>query len=711
MACLFRALNLPAAVGPPGNGAMSAVAPTPVDQVAVTQGAWAAKGAWGSKAKQSTDSPPKLQEGQEECNICFESAVDVRFVPCKHGSCNSCVDQLRIAAVFKPDAGVRCPYCRQYVNGFSSLTGEVTGFNLQQANKAARAASAAREASAQQKLHEVKQPAASTSQDGPPQVWNCVDCGKINYGFSPKCHRCKKAAPRQSQPVSKDVLQCNSEELVFMACRKFHPDFNQAFKEAGVPYVMEDARATGTHEGVVAALLNGGQKRLIHIISVIIANGKLWHLITNLIGNYFIQDLLLALKMIREAAKDPAILKKASVNVAAATGVVRGKDAFAQVQGPILERAAELLKHPQGFFVLDKAVGLSTGPELLSFARLIFTEHSGILLDKWFLRLVSKIVDRLVDTSCGTEGDPRERAEAGDLLETFCGHCCARESQVVNAAGFWQPGQMLVEAIQGSLPRNKAITLASIIAGYAQKLAGNKKAVATLQSLMALRSFEESSADNIITVICCVAQSLETAICEVAARVDQDGHRLVQTLVEQLAAVKENAWVYSIATELVQGVAKLLKKPQVMSVVAFTLAQQCYEAEQLDDLLQTLDDQAGTSSMLSLLAQVNEIRASQHPDLASIPPPQSALATIKAANAVITGQADAAWSDADLSSYFGAPQQNPPVAPHARGQPLQAAHTAAAMAPRGPPRPGTSSTSFTAPRRSGSLSQWLSNSV
>ena len=78
---------------------LSAVAPTPVDQVAVTQGAWAAKGAWGSKAR--TRVLQDLKEGQEECNICFESAVDVKFLPCKHGSCNSCVDQLRAAAVFK----------------------------------------------------------------------------------------------------------------------------------------------------------------------------------------------------------------------------------------------------------------------------------------------------------------------------------------------------------------------------------------------------------------------------------------------------------------------------------------------------------------------------------------------------------------------------------------------------------------------------------
>lgn len=64
-----------------------------------------------------------------------------------------------------------------------------------------------------------------------------------------------------------------------------------------------------------------------------------------------------------------------------------------------------------------------------------------------------------MDTACGAEGVDKDKAEAGDLLDRFCGHCCARESQVVMAAGYWQPGQMLVEAIQGSLPRNNAITV------------------------------------------------------------------------------------------------------------------------------------------------------------------------------------------------------------------------------------------------------------
>lgn len=35
-------------------------------------------------------------------------------------------------------------------------------------------------------------------------------------------------------------------------------------------------------------------------------------------------------------------------------------------------------------------------------------------------------------------------------------------------------------------------------------------------------------------------------------RYDLDGHRLIQTLVEQLVAAREHLWVFSIASELVQ---------------------------------------------------------------------------------------------------------------------------------------------------------------
>lgn len=79
---------------------MSSLAPKPVDgPQKIVQGVWGAKLVWGSSSR-SDGETTKLNEGDEECYICFEAAIDVNFVPCKHGACTTCVGQLRAAAIF-----------------------------------------------------------------------------------------------------------------------------------------------------------------------------------------------------------------------------------------------------------------------------------------------------------------------------------------------------------------------------------------------------------------------------------------------------------------------------------------------------------------------------------------------------------------------------------------------------------------------------------
>ena len=60
-----------------------------------------------------------------------------------------------------------------------------------------------------------------------------------------------------------------------------------------------------------------------------------------------------------------------------------------------------------------------------------------------------------VETALGQHA--AEAALAGDELDRFCRRCCNKESQLVNSASYFQSGQMLVEAIQGALPRTNAI--------------------------------------------------------------------------------------------------------------------------------------------------------------------------------------------------------------------------------------------------------------
>lgn len=79
----------------------------------------------------------------EECNICCANTVTVSFRPCNHVACKTCVDNLRRNNIFRvrlcerarecadhqclvrdamqADAGVKCPYCRSYVESYMPL--------------------------------------------------------------------------------------------------------------------------------------------------------------------------------------------------------------------------------------------------------------------------------------------------------------------------------------------------------------------------------------------------------------------------------------------------------------------------------------------------------------------------------------------------------------------------------------------------------------
>lgn len=60
---------------------------------------------WGGAAEKANGlSKPIKAENEdhdEECSICFDRKVTIRFQPCKHGACSDCVEQLRRQVIFK----------------------------------------------------------------------------------------------------------------------------------------------------------------------------------------------------------------------------------------------------------------------------------------------------------------------------------------------------------------------------------------------------------------------------------------------------------------------------------------------------------------------------------------------------------------------------------------------------------------------------------
>ena len=115
------------------------------------------KSAWGVNAwgvKQADASVEEIKPGQTECNLCSAGPEAVTFQPCDHRACRACVNKLRAVNIFKvqlrlfiltfilltanllldvairiakvwivmpqADKGIRCPWCRQFVEGFVS---------------------------------------------------------------------------------------------------------------------------------------------------------------------------------------------------------------------------------------------------------------------------------------------------------------------------------------------------------------------------------------------------------------------------------------------------------------------------------------------------------------------------------------------------------------------------------------------------------------
>ena len=56
-------------------------------------------------------------------------------------------------------------------------------------------------------------------------------------------------------------------------------------------------------------------------------------------------------------------------------------------------------------------------------------------------------------------GNSKLAAEAGNLLDGFCGQYVRDAELLIRHAGHRMSGQVLVEAVQGALPRNNAITV------------------------------------------------------------------------------------------------------------------------------------------------------------------------------------------------------------------------------------------------------------
>eukprot|EP00884_Botryococcus_braunii_P019350 jgi/Botrbrau1/6099/Bobra.177_1s0036.1 len=276
--------------------------------------------AWGLRVQSDTPKEDEFIPQEEECIICRNARTQVKVSPCNHELCQQCVDFLRREAVYKPDEGVKCPFCRGFVDHYEPINrdGHVVA-QLEDANSSAQLAARQRKVSSipqrdrtsmqvpeQQRVEEVDDAGGSSAAQ-----WTCRSCKAANNFGVAVCSKCRKAIPdslakSKAQQMAllknKDVMSFSDVEMKDAACQKLHLLFLKAFADAGTP--VQNGKTQVKEESlelVLRALPANGQQRLLHIIQALCKSGHLPHICHHIFGNYTVQNLLDAAYLLRTA--------------------------------------------------------------------------------------------------------------------------------------------------------------------------------------------------------------------------------------------------------------------------------------------------------------------------------------------------------------------------------------------------------------------------
>lgn len=281
--------------------------------------------------------------------------ANVAFSPCNHTACLGCVDRLRASNIFKADCGVRCPFCRQYIDKAGGSPGVPAAFSvaphdarpynwtqydaldpsIAEASALAIANESAAKAAQSRRLTE-DQGATAASAPGVPsnlnirsgvvtpqalkvaaaggpaasqgkaaervqtiasQEWVCGKCAAKNFAFTPQCHKCKEKPPQAIVSAkARDLTRCSATEALALACEKFHPGLERAFAEAGVTFDFDRHRPGHIRfDGMEEALATKGAaatRLLLRINSLLCGSGQLKVCAMHMFGSYTVQDLI-----------------------------------------------------------------------------------------------------------------------------------------------------------------------------------------------------------------------------------------------------------------------------------------------------------------------------------------------------------------------------------------------------------------------------------
>jgi hypothetical protein len=538
--------------------------------------------AWGRHIVHEYQPRRPTQEQQAECQICCTTLpmrAFVKFLPCEHEACLTCLHELRKEAIRKASQGVKCPYCRSYIGRFeANSSSDAQAFAVcEQATAVAEKAARARGGVVDVPVrNHVDLMAASD-----PHGWPCTFCQHGNRLNTQVCQQCgKPKVDVCAEPVDRvDILDMNRDELRNCALQKHHPRLNMAFEDLGLQIVdgkcaiMLDK--TALREAVAPTLGKGGAERFLHIFKSLASPFCMKQLSYHYHGNNLIQLAVCVAAAIRDAL--PTAPQADFIDHA---HKVEMEGLFGLMLRSLQLDYADMAEHPQGLLVLDCLVENARPSGLMDVADEIGQSLTRLLSLQWGFKFIDRILDRL--TMLLSSPDEDLQNDVVDTLGYMCDYASADPQALAAIPLRIDNVKIIGTLLRCAVPRQGALWLAEEVAKLVPRMMFHQDGSVFTPGLQCLNVLLQLNQGNLQSGPPCLYRDM---VCLFALHIRGNlatllllapsSLQMVKLLLNRFEADQEGSWIDFLLQELIQGICEdeqLLRMDALTTLMGETLA-------------------------------------------------------------------------------------------------------------------------------------------
>eukprot|EP00877_Chromochloris_zofingiensis_P002111 jgi/Chrzof1/11900/Cz06g13310.t1 len=474
---------------------------------------------------------------------------------------------LSLLPSLQADKGVKCPFCRQYIDQYTSLNraDDAVKRFLQEANKAASIAAAARAAASQQTATSAA-PRAPSAQGYAStgtltdERWNCPTCGTSNYAWRDFCTKCKhtnsSTTIANTQGKKSLLTSLSKQEIIKLLQDKGAHCLHRALLEVGM--TCDGFTVSGSNASIQEGVQAHGLGHIIAVIDVLSDSAAIKSVSLHTTGNFAVQRLLEATCRLRGA-----LTGRAAAYLSSFREHYNGLDPYGVLFNSMLPHIYDYCPHEKGTYVVQCATHHCSDDELVQLAQAVFKYAAPLSKDPKGIFVLLKALEQMHERM---PMRPAIHQAALDAVACLCNMMMSSDKLLASCAHHALSGHMLVRAISVALPTFPAIKMASQLASHTANLVTSSGGPATVKDLLELKSHDLECSLILRDVCCVVAYSMQGNLTRYVISGEEHHTRFVRALIERMGYEQEVGWVDSIIQELVGVCDALLDKPEGMEV-------------------------------------------------------------------------------------------------------------------------------------------------